>query len=138
MRGHRLFPEWATGTLLPERKEKRSTPIRLDELELWHPRSSKKGAMETGAEVYRRITKARLIERCLSLREVIQIQRRGLRSYRKYFGGRAVFGWRSAVRDRLGFRYVPYLFEFGDGVYVHWYLFDFAWRATTVWLRARE
>jgi hypothetical protein len=138
MRGKGLFPKWVTSELVPERKTSDSALIRPSELERWHPPSGKKRRMETGADVYRKIKKARLLACCLDLRELMQIERKGIRFYRKYFGRRAVFGWRSAVRDRLGFRYVPYLFEFGDGVYVHWYLFDFAWKATTVWLRQRD
>jgi hypothetical protein len=142
LREHRsadpVYPVWVTGAM--HLRLTRSGPAELDpaRLELWRPPPAKRRQLRTGEWIYRQLKRTDLLKRCLGLRDLAEIQRAGTGFYRKHFGRRTVFGWKSVVRDRLGFLYVPYLFEFGDGVEVHWYLLEFAWERTTVWLFMRE
>jgi len=101
-------------------------------LEVWNSFQGKQTSGTIGERTYQMLKKADALERCLGLRDLEVIQKRGIVFYRKYFGGKAVFGWRSVVRDRLDYLFVPYLFEFGDGVKVHWYWLDFAWEGATL------
>ena len=136
--GDPAYPIWVTGAVDPELAGNGPGKVDPAKLELWRPPRGKLRHLRTGDWVYRRLKKAGLLERCLGLRELVEIKAHGVRYYRKHFSTQTVFGWRSVVRDRLGFLYVPYLFEFGDGVEVHWYLLEFAWKRTTTWVFPRR
>jgi hypothetical protein len=136
--GAPAYPCWAQGPLHPELAGTRAAEFDLARLELWRPPPGNLRRLRTGDWVYCQLKKADLLERCLGLCDLVEIKHQGLRYYRRHFGSRTVFGWRSVVRDRLGFLYVPYLFEFGDGVEVHWFLLEFAWARTTAWLFQRQ
>ena len=133
-----VYPNWSKGALHPEPAGTRAAELDLARLELWCPPRGNLRQVRTGQWFYRQLKKAGLIERCLGLRDLVEIRNHGVRYYRQHFGSWTVFGWRSVVRDGLGFLYVPYLFEFGDGVEVHWFLLEFAWARTTAWLFQRQ
>jgi len=132
------YPVWVTGAVHPRMTMPGPADFDPARLKLWRPPRGKPRHIRTGDWVYRQLKRAELLERCLGLRELVEIKQHGVRHYRKHFGSRTVFAWRSVVRDRLGFLYVPYLFEFGDGVEVHWFLLEFAWDRTTAWLFPRQ
>jgi hypothetical protein len=126
------YPSWVTGAIQPEFEKAKVTPFDPAKLKLWTKSKTKNPRLVTGEDIYESLRKARVLQQCLGLRELEEIQKRGVAFYRRFFEGKAIFGWKTVVRDRLHFRYVPYLFEFGDGVYIHWYLLDFAWKEATV------
>ena len=118
------YPVWVTAAVHPKLTRRGHTRFDPSKLRLWRLPHSKRRQLRTGEWVYRQIRRNDLLERCLGLRDLLQIKRHGIRYYRRHFGKRPVFGWKSVVRDRLGFLYVPYLFEFGDGVEIHWYFLN--------------
>jgi hypothetical protein len=122
----------------PELKQNGTRDFDPARLELWCPPLNDRRQLRTENWFYGQLKKSELLERCLGLRDLMEIKRNGVGIFRKHFGHRTVFGWQSVVLDRLGFLYVPYLFEFGDGVEVHWYLLEFAWKRTTVWLLVKQ
>ena len=135
--GDPAYPVWVTDVLHPELARTSPGEFNLAELEPWRPRAGSQRTLRTGNWIYQQLKRADLIDRCLGLRELREIKQHGIPYYRRRFGSQTVFGWKSVVRDRLGFLYVPYLFEFGDGVDVHWYLLEFAWERTTIWMFPR-
>jgi hypothetical protein len=127
-----VYPDWVTGAMHPNLEKSGPTDFAPGALNLWHPAQNKTPRPVKGGHLYKLLKEAAMLKRCLGLRDLEEIQKRGIAFYRKHFGSKAVFGWKSVVRDRLKYLFVPYLFEFGDGVMVHWYLLDFAWERATV------
>ena len=57
---------------------------------------------------------------CLGLLDLNALQSRGIDFFRKYFSGKAVFGWRSVVENQFGYLYVPYAVVNDGKVVVGW------------------
>lgn len=94
------------------------TKENLKDIELYlHPKQ--KGGWIEGNDLYQHLKEKNLLEDCLTLKDLQEIQKLGLEEYNKYFKGKWVYGWNS-VRDQLGDLDVPYLYESGDEVVVSW------------------
>jgi hypothetical protein len=122
------FPAWVTGF---------ADEADQDVADFFDPQKSHQQAipakLRTGQSVYEWIKVNNLLPRCLAVTDLEQIKALDAEEYRKKFGG-AVFGWKSVVKDAKSFLYVPYLFEFGDGIYIHWFFLEFGWKELAVWL----
>ena len=85
-----------------------------------------------GRAILAHLTDTGLLSGCADLAELKAIQAKGLDFFRKYFRGKAVFGWRGV---RVGF--VPCLIEYGDEVMLDWRWLDYFWIALSPALRRK-
>ena|SRR3989344_2555376 len=63
-----------------------------------------------GEYLHDQLERSRMIERCLDLRDAVEIQKFGGTVFRESFGNSNVFLWRSTIHDRHGDAQVPYLY----------------------------
>ncbi len=108
------------------------TKKNLKDIELYlHPKQ-KEGWVQ-GYELYQHLKDEKLLDDCLTLENLEEIQNFGLEEFNKYFKNKYVFGWNS-VRDGD----VPYLCGFGGEVVLHWYHLDYSWNALNPALRRKS
>jgi hypothetical protein len=99
--------------------------------ELWfHPDQER--VWVRGRAILAHLTETGLLAGCADIAELEAIQAKGLPFFRKYFAGKAVFGWRG-VRDGR----VPYLVESDGEVVLDWYWLDSHWLALYPALRRK-
>ena len=80
-----------------------------------------------GNKIYTHLKKTDTLKTCLGLRDLEEIQKRGIAYFRKHFAGKAVSAWASVVRHRDGNLRVPYLYEDGDKMVLHWRWLGYGW-----------
>lgn len=97
--------------------------------ELWLHDEQKTGWVK-GRKILVQLTESSLFAGCADLDELKIIQAQGIEFFRRYFTGKAIFGWR-------GFRdgNVPFLIESGDRVVLDRYHLYYSWRASDPALR---
>ena len=69
------------------------------------------------------------------LRDLEEIQKKGISFFRSHFQGKAVFAWKSVVQNRDGSLRVPYLYDNGDDVVLNWNWLDNDWNSNNPALR---
>ena len=89
----------------------------------------------TGDFLYDYMVGTHLIKGSLALRDLEEIQKKGIAYFRKHFKGLAVFAWASVSTEVDSFRYVPYLIEDGDSVFVRWRCLGNRWNSDSPALR---
>lgn len=105
----------------------------LKDIELWlHPKQ-KDGYIE-GNDLYAHLKENNLLESCLKLEDLEEIQKLGIDEFRKYFTGKWIYAW-GTVRHRDGLLRVPCLYDVGDMVVLDWYWLDNDWIACNPALR---
>jgi hypothetical protein len=128
------YPNWAEEKLYPEMEKTGPTAFDASKLEHWLHPGQVDGVVE-GNNIHQLLKRENLIEGCLGLADLLAIQKRGLTFFRKYFAGKAIFGWKSVVRSRDGRLLVPYLLEDGGGAVVSWRWLDYYWSSRRPALR---
>lgn len=117
------YPEWFKELVHPELESAGPPEFDAAKLGHWlHP--DQVNGTVGGKKLLKYLEDKKMLESCLGLRDLEEIQRKGVAFFRKYFQGKTVFGWRSVVRNHHGYLIVPYLVESGDKVVVHWHWFD--------------
>lgn len=117
--------DWLVEMIHPARKNWGRYPISnvkeclLDE--------QKGGRTVSGHKVYERLKEFQIIEFSLGLRDLEEIQKRGLHFFRTFFEGKGVFGWGTIATDNKGGLHVPRLFEQGGAVVLGWRSLDANW-----------
>lgn len=79
----------------------------------------------TGNDIYKHMTDNGMLKNQLGLADLLAIQVKGITFFRKYFAGKAVFGWKSVVLNVYVNLLVPYLVEHGGQVVLYWYWIDY-------------
>jgi hypothetical protein len=94
----------------------------ISAVEQWLHDGQKDGKCIEGNKIYNHLKKDDLlmIKTCLGLRDLEEIQKKGLAFFRKHFKGKVVFGWAGIVRFRDVSLYVPCLYESDDEVVLGW------------------
>ncbi|MDE2021730.1 MAG: hypothetical protein KGI71_02290, partial [Patescibacteria group bacterium] len=92
----------------------------LTKVEQWLHDGQKDGKTMRGNAIYEHLKSNDMLDSCLGLADGLAIQKKGIAVFRKHFGGKAVFLWRSVVLNRDGNLFVPYLYEHGDAVALDW------------------
>jgi hypothetical protein len=105
--------------------------IIASQTELWLYDDQKTG-WARGRLILAYLTETGLLASCADLAELEAIKAKGIDFFRKYFAGKAVFGWRG-VRGGS----VPYLVESVGKVVLHWYHLDNYWNARNPALRRK-
>lgn len=121
-----VYPDWVKTVMHPELENTGPAEYDGSKLDQWlHP--DQKNFVQ-GNAIYDYLNDKNLLSGCLGLRDLEEIQKKGIAFFRQNFQGKAVFAWKSVVRRRGGNLNVPYLCGFG-GVVVHWYWLGNDWYA---------
>ncbi len=125
---HPTYPEWFKGLVKPELELAGPPEFDVSKFELWlHPDQVK--GVAKGDVIFEYLKQNQMLESCLNLRDLEEIQKQGSDFFRRYFQSKAVFAWKSVARDRLGNLDVPYLFGSGGLVVVDWHWLGSGWGA---------
>ncbi len=87
-----------------------------------HPTQERDGSV-SAHDLHRDIVQWSILPTCLSLWDLMAIQRLGIDVFRRYFAGKYVFAWKAAILARNGDFQVPYLFESNGTVFLLWLSF---------------
>ena len=129
------YPEWVKIVMHPELEPTGPSKYDVSKVEQWLHAGQKDGKWMKGEKVYAYLKETDTLKTCLGLRDLEEIQKKGIAFFRKYFQGKAVFGWSGVVRYRDDSLSVPYLYVDGDGVVLRWYWLDDDWRVSYPALR---
>lgn len=114
------YPDWAKTVMHPELEPTGPAEYDIEKVEQWLHDGQKDGKWIEGNKIYAHLKETDTLKTCLGLRDLEEIQKKGIAFFRKYFQGKAVFGWKSVVRNRYGILFVPCLCEDDDEVVVRW------------------
>lgn len=114
-----LRPSWATGFRDPELQKHGPERFRLNKLDLWLHPDQEKGVV-TGHVLYDYLRHNNRLESCLNLADGLEIQKKGIEVFRKFFGSNVVYLWKSVALRSGGRRYVPCLCDGGGRVALRW------------------
>ncbi len=118
------YPDWMKKRLHPEFDRTDTVERHLDQVNLWlHPDQGNGGRIG-GKALYQYVKENGILPTCLALRDMEEIRKLGIEVYRKYFRGKAVFGWKDVVQDSYDNLYVSCLGEYGGQVVVSWSTLD--------------
>ncbi len=119
------YPDWVRKILHPELENVGPAQYDVSSINEWFHDGQKNGQWTYGSNVYAKLKEndCELLKTCLGLRDLEEIQKKGIAFFRKYLKSKTVFGWASVVQDRVGRLDrlgVPYLCECGDEVVLRW------------------
>ena len=112
--------------------------MRGRKVSLWLHDEQKDGGWIEGHKLYEHLKSNNMLESCLGLRDLEEIQRRGIEFFRQHFKGKAVFGWKSAVRDSDGNLNAPCLYEGVGRVVLDWVWLSNGWSDCSPALRLKS
>ena len=122
-----VYPDWAKTVMHPELENTGSDEFDIANVKLWLHDGQKNGKWIKGQVIYDHLKETDTLKICLGLRDGEEIQKKGIKVFRKFFGGKAVYLWKSVVRHRSDSLHVPYLDDGGGQVVVRWNWLDSAW-----------
>ncbi len=122
-----VYPDWMKKVMHPKLEATGPAEYDLATVQLWLHNGQKGGNWVKGQRIYDHLKSNNMLEGCLGLQDGLAIQQKGIAVFRKFFAGKAVFLWRSVVRDRDGGLRVPCLLELDGGVVVYWHWLDIDW-----------
>lgn len=132
------YPSWSDKVMHPELECAGPAEFNLQrDVEQWlHPDQP---SVVKGDVIYKALKRDNALADQLGLADLLAIQAKGIAVFRKLYAGKAVFGWKSVVRDR-GDRclFVPCLFEHGGGVVLRWLWLGRGWHSGSPALRFRK
>lgn len=115
-----VYPDWARVVMHPELEVVGPAEYDLTKVELWLHDDQKNGKWMGGVHIYEYLKETDGLKNCLGLHDAVEIQKKGIALFRKLFGHKVVFCWKSVVRDRDGSLNVPYVGGRGGNVMVDW------------------
>lgn len=114
------YPDWVETVMHPELEMTGPAEYDISAVEQWlHEKQKNDGYIE-GREIYRYLKNTDTLGACLGLRDLEEIQKKGVAFFGKHFQDKCVFGWKGVVRHRLGSLHAPCLREYGGKVVLHW------------------
>ncbi|HCC06198.1 TPA: hypothetical protein DEP94_02490 [Candidatus Nomurabacteria bacterium] len=128
------YPDWVTKVIYPQFVGMGPVGYDVTTLKQWLHDDQKSGVV-AGNLIHEYLKSNKMLEGCLGLRDLEEIQKKGIAFFRKYFQGKAVFGWKSVVRDSNGDLRVPCLVEDGGEVLLNWRWLVFDWFSNNPALR---
>ncbi len=124
-----IYPDWMKKVIHPELENVGPTEYDASSIDQWLHEGQKNGNWTTGNRVYAKLKEEdnKLLKTCLGLRDLEEIQKKGIVFFRKYLKGKVPFGWASVVQSRGGDLSVPFLDEDGGEVVLDWGWLDRDW-----------
>lgn len=113
------YPLWVIKKLYPKLEATGPKQYVLGETRQWL-HDDQKAAGVRGNTIHQYLKQNDMIKDCASLRDLEEIQKKGIDVFRQHFKGKTLPGWKSVVRDRLRYLLVPCLFEQDDSVVLDW------------------
>jgi hypothetical protein len=131
------YPDWMKEVLHPDLEKSGPTKYSIATIDQWLHEGQKNGKWTTGHVIYAHLkdNDEVALKTCLGLRDLEEIQKKGIAFFWKYFKGKAVFGWAGAVRHCGGNLRIPYLYEGGDEVVLRWGWTGSHWSSSSPGLR---
>ena len=129
------YPDWMREVMHPELDALGPAEYEIGAVEQWLHDGQKDGKLIEGNKIYNQLKETDTLKTCLGLRDLEEIQKKNIAFFRKHFKGKAVFGWRSIVRNRGGNLSVPFLYEDGGEVVLSWRWVDDDWVSSRPALR---
>lgn len=114
------YPDWVKKVMHPELEDVGPGEYDPASIDPWLHDGQRNGGRVEGNRIYEDFKRNDSLKICLGLRDGEEIQKKGIAVFRQFFGGKAVFLWKSLVLDSNGDLIVPFLYELGDEVVVSW------------------
>ena len=121
-----VYPDWVKKPMHPELELAGPAEYDLSKLELWL-HDDQKDSMVKGEVIYSHLKATNTLTSCLDLRDGFAIQAKGIAVFRRFFGGKSAFLWRSTAQSLFSRILVPFLCEFGGEIVVDWNWLDRGW-----------
>src|ERR1700688_2132013 len=87
-----VYPEWVKKVMHPELEGTGPAEYDLAKVEQWfHDEQTKDGMV--GNRIYEHLKSNNMLDSCLGLRDLEEIQKKGVTFFREPFKGKVVFGW---------------------------------------------
>jgi len=122
-----IYPDWVKEVLHPELENSGPAEYDVGQLEQWLHDGQKNGGWVKGQVIYDHLEATDTLKDCASLRDLEEIQKKGVSFFREHFQGKVVYGWKSVVRRAGGYLFVPFLCEDGGEVMQCWYWLGDDW-----------
>lgn len=122
-----VYPDWVKMVKHPKMELTGPTEYDLTSVALWIHNNQKNGFHIEGYKLYSYLGERKILERCLSLRDGEEIQKKDIAIFRQLFKCKAIFLWKSVVQHVHGRLFVPYLYEDDGQVEVNWRWLDNDW-----------
>lgn len=129
------YPDWVKTVMHPELENVGPAEYNISVVEQWLHEGQKDGKLMEGNKIYAHLKEKGDLKNHFGLRDLEEIQKKGIVFFRKNFKGRVVFGWAGIVRDRRGYLDVPCLYERGGEVVLGWLWAGIAWHGGDLALR---
>lgn len=120
------YPGWAQGLKHPELERRGPAEYDLASLRPWtHPGQFDENGVK-GSVIYAELVKEGILETCIGLRDLLEIRKKGVVQYRRFFGLSIVYGWKSIVEERVigeerePYCLIPYLYVYNDCIIQDW------------------
>lgn len=115
-----VYPRWIKMVLHPELEI--TGPIKYDlakDVKEWYHDGQKDAGRVRLEEIYLHLQNKKMLEGCLGFADGLEIQKKGIKVFRKFFGGSPALLWKSAALSD-GKLCIPLLHEVCDEVVVYW------------------
>ena len=122
-----VYPDWVKVVMHPELEAVGPAEYDLANVELYLHDVQKNGERMEGTKLYHHFKETGSLKNCLGFHDAIEIQKKGVKVFRKLFGGKVVFCWKSVVRSLDGNLFVPYVYGGGSLVVVGWRWLSNGW-----------
>ncbi|MCR4328110.1 MAG: hypothetical protein NUV53_01180 [Patescibacteria group bacterium] len=130
-----VYPAWVKEVMHPHLEMTGLAEYYLRTLGRWLPTENYKGCSTSGS-IYRELVQKALIKDCFGLADLLAIQKGDISLFRKFFAGKIVPGWKSAVTNKQGDLRFPCIAEHADGstgavtVELYWEIPNLVWRVS--------
>lgn len=131
------YPNWMKEVVHPELESIGPREYNISEIVQWLHDDQKSGFV-SGDMIYRHLDHVDGLKDCLGLRDLEEIQKKGIAFFRKYFKDKTVCGWSGVLRNRVGLLFVPCLRECDDEVVFGWCCTNGDWNVYLRTLRFSE
>lgn len=108
------YPDWVKTVMHPELENTGPAEYDITKVEQWLHNGQKDGKWIMGKKIYAYLRDTGNLKSHCGLRDLEEIQKKGIIFFRKYFAGKSVFGWASVVRHSDDSFDIPYLYEHVD------------------------
>ena len=129
------YPDWMKEVIHLELETVGPADYDILAVEQWLHDGQKSGKSIEGNKIYDHLKKTDTLKTCLGLRDLEEIQKKGIVFFRNHFKGKVVFGWASIVRYCIGSLFVPYLYGNGGRVVLRWRCLGYDWVSANPGLR---
>jgi len=103
------YPDWVERLEHPELESTGPPEFDAGKLEQWTHNDQKIGQIK-GDVLLQYLKEHDMLKKCLSLRDLEEIQKKGITFFQRNFKKKMVFAWKSAARNDVGFVHVPCIY----------------------------